>query len=84
MQGWDQAQQDAAADKRSEHEAAAATLAEMCQRVQGLGERFYPNEASVSAAAISASCCASLQCTWSNRGDSSHGAAQLESLQGFG
>ena len=44
MQGWDQAHQSAASERRTEQEAAAGALAEMCQRVQDLGERFYPNE----------------------------------------
>ena len=44
MQGWDQAHQQAAEGK-AKQEVAAAGLAEMCQRVQDLGERFYPNEA---------------------------------------
>ena len=45
MQGWDRAHQSAASERRTEQEAAAGALAEMCQRAQDLGERFYPNEA---------------------------------------
>ena len=45
MQGWDWAHQGAASERRTEQEAAAGALAEMCQRAQDLGERFYPNEA---------------------------------------
>ena len=48
VQGWDLAHQQAAADRQTEEEAAAAALAEMCQRAQDLGERFYPNEAGLS------------------------------------
>ena len=47
VQGWDQAHQQAAAQRKTQQEVAAAGLAEMCQRVQDLGERFYPNEASI-------------------------------------
>ena len=45
MQGWDRAHQSADSERRTEQEAAAGALAEMCQRAQDLGERFYPNEA---------------------------------------
>ena len=45
MQGWDRAHQSGASERRTEQEAAAGALAEMCQRAQDLGERFYPNEA---------------------------------------
>ncbi len=45
VQGWDQAHQGPATEGKAKQEVAAAGLAEMCQRVQDLGERFYPNEA---------------------------------------
>ena len=48
VQGWDQAHKGATADRLTEGEAAGARLAEMCRMVQDLGERFFPNEASLS------------------------------------
>ena len=44
VQGWDQAHQQAAAEGKAKQEVTAAGLAEMCQRAQDLGQRFYPNE----------------------------------------
>ena len=43
-QGWDEATARLAKEGQGEDEAAAGALAEVCERAQRLGERFFPND----------------------------------------